>query len=328
MGTLVRPLLTSAVVAAVEVSELVVRYGDLVAVDRLSFQAEAGEVTAVLGPNGAGKTSTIEVLEGYRRAASGHVRVLGLDPVDDRDTLVERMGVMLQQGGIYPGIRAAEAAALFCSYYPGRRDPSELLATVGLTERAGSTWRQLSGGEQQRLSLALALAGRPDVVFLDEPTASVDVAGRQRVRALIRALADEGACVVLTTHELEEAERVADRVLIIDRGRLVVTGTPGELTRSVPTEEIRFGAARGLDVAALGATVGALVREESPGEYVVERAPDPATVAELTAWLAEHDLPLADLRAGRQRLEDVYLALTSHPDESDARPGGRGRRRR
>jgi ABC-2 type transport system ATP-binding protein len=302
-------------VAAVEVTELVVRYGELVAVDGLSFEAHAGEVTAMLGPNGAGKTSTIEVLEGFRHAASGAVRVLGLDPDAEHDQLVERMGVMLQNGGIYPGIRAFEAAALFCSYYGDRRQAGELLAAVGLTDRARSTWRQLSGGEQQRLSLALALAGRPEVVFLDEPTASVDVAGRQRVRTLIRSLAEEGTCVVLTTHELEEAERVADCVIIIDRGRLVVAGTPGELTRAIRTEQIRFGAPRHLDVDGLGATLGALVREESPGEYVVARAPDPAAIAELTAWLAERNLPLADLRAGRQRLEDVYLALTARDDE-------------
>jgi ABC-2 type transport system ATP-binding protein len=314
-------------VAAVEVTDLVVRYGDLVAVDALSLTAEAGQVTALLGPNGAGKTSTIEVLEGYRRAADGEVRVLGLDPSADHDALVRRMGVMLQQGGIYPGIRAAEAVALFCSYYGRKTDPTELLATVGLTERARSTWRQLSGGEQQRLSLALALAGRPEVVFLDEPTASVDVAGRRRVRSLIRSLADAGGCVLLATHELEEAERMADAVIIIDRGRLVVAGAPSELTRAIPTDEIHFGAPRGLDVAGLGATLGALVSEESPGEYLVAHPPDPATIADLTAWLAERDLPLADLRAGRKRLEDVYLALTARDQSEQQAPRRRGRRR-
>jgi ABC-2 type transport system ATP-binding protein len=155
----------------------------------------------------------------------------------------------------------------------------------------------------------------------------VDVAGRQRVRSLVRSLADDGTCVVLTTHELEEAERVADRVVIIDRGRLVVAGTPGELTRAVRTEQIRFGAPRHLDVDGLGATLGALVREESPGEYVVERPPDPGTIAELTAWLADRNLPLADLRAGRQRLEDVYLALTARED-GEAVPEGTRRSRR
>ena len=317
--------------AAVEVEDLVVRYGDLVAVDHLSFTAEAGAVTALLGPNGAGKTSTVEVLEGFRSPTAGRARVLGLDPGTQHGELVRRMGIMLQNGGIYPGIRAGEAAALFCAHYGHRRRADELLAMVGLTGRARSTWRQLSGGEQQRLSLALALAGSPDVLFLDEPTASVDVAGRQQVRALLRSLRDEGCCIVLTTHELEEAERLADSVVIVDGGRLVATGHPGELSRALPPEEIRFGAPAGLDVAGLGATLGALVTEESPGEYVVGCRPEPSMVAELTAWLASHDIPLADLRAGRHRLEDIYLALTSRggpappPPEIARRSRRRGR---
>jgi ABC-2 type transport system ATP-binding protein len=316
-------------VTAVEVRDLVVRYGDLVAVDHLSFTAAAGAITAVLGPNGAGKTSTIEVLEGFRRPAGGEVSVLGLNPDGQQAQLVPRIGVMLQQSGIYPGIRAAEAASLFCAHYGHRRRAEDVLAAVGLTERARSTWRQLSGGEQQRLSLGLALAGRPEVVFLDEPTASVDVAGRQQVRSLIRSLGDDGCCVVMTTHELEEAERLADRVIIIDRGRLVADGTPGELTRSITVEEIRFGAPRGLDVAGLGATLGMMVTELSPGEYLVDGPPAPATIAELTAWLAERNLPLADLRAGRKRLEDVYLALTRRDDEPASGPAdARPRRRR
>jgi ABC-2 type transport system ATP-binding protein len=315
-------------VAAVEVEDLIVRYGDLVAVDHLSFTAEAGAVTALLGPNGAGKTSTVEVLEGFRSPTAGRTRVLGLDPGTERGQLVRRMGIMLQQGGIYPGIRAGEAAALFCAHYGHRRRSDELLSMVGLTERARSTWRQLSGGEQQRLSLALALAGAPEVLFLDEPTASVDVAGRQQVRALLRSLRDEGCCIVLTTHELEEAERLADSVVIIDGGRLVATGHPGELSRALPPEEIRFGAPPGLDVAGLGATLGALVTEDAPGEYVVACRPAPAVVAELTAWLASHDIPLADLRAGRRRLEDIYLALTDRGGPPSAAPPPVARRSR
>jgi ABC-2 type transport system ATP-binding protein len=319
-------------VAAVEVEDLIVRYGDLVAVDRLSFTAAAGAVTALLGPNGAGKTSTVEVLEGYRSPTAGQARVLGLDPATQHEELVRRMGVMLQNGGIYPGIRAGEAAALFCAHYGHRRCADELLAMVGLTDRSRSTWRQLSGGEQQRLSLALALAGAPDVLFLDEPTSSVDVAGRQQVRALLRSLRDGGCCIVLTTHELEEAERLADSVVIVDGGRLVATGHPGELSRALRPEEIRFGAPPGLDVAGLGATLGALVTEETPGEYLVACRPEPSVVAELTAWLASHDIPLADLRAGRHRLEDIYLALTSRggppppPPEVARRSRRRGRR--
>ena len=305
-------------VPTVEVSELVVRYGDLVAVGGVSFTAEAGEIVALLGPNGAGKTSTVEALEGYRRPASGSVRVLGLDPRRDRGALTPRIGVMLQAGGVYPGIRAGEAVRLFASYYddPLRRsgrqpaDADELLRRVGLAERATSTWRQLSGGEQQRLSLALALVGKPTVAFLDEPTAGVDVSGRQLIHQVVRRLRDDGVTVLLTTHQLDEAERLADRVLIIDRGSLVAAGTPAELMTAGGGEEILFSAPPGLDTAGLAAHLGAPVEETTPGEYVVRSAATPSMVALLTGWLAEQDLPLADLRAGRQRLEDVFLRLT------------------
>ena len=301
---------------AVSVSGLVVRYGAVTAVDGVSFTAETGEVLAVLGPNGAGKTTTVETLEGYRRPAAGRVRVLGLDPVADRRRLVPRIGVMLQQGGIYRGIRVREALRLFAAFYPDPEDPDELLARLGLDRLAGSTWRTLSGGEQQRLSLALALVGRPEVAFLDEPTAGVDVAGRQVVRRVVRELADAGAAVVLTTHELEETERLADRVVIVDRGQVVAAGTPAELTAPTAGDDIRFGAPAGLDTAALGAAVGAGVSEETPGRYRVAAPPTPATVAAVCAWLAEHDQPLVDLRAGRQSLEDVFLRLTGGDDAS------------
>ena len=171
-------------------------------------------------------------------------------------------------------------------------------------------WRHLSGGEQQRLSLALALVGRPEVAFLDEPTAGVDVGGRQVVRRIVRELAAGGTCVLLATHELEEAERVADRVVIVDRGRLLASGTPAELAAHDAGTTIAFGAPPGVDTAALAARLGAPVTEVTPGEYRVDAVASPAAVATLTAWLAEHDLALADLRAGRQRLEDVFLRLT------------------
>jgi ABC-2 type transport system ATP-binding protein len=295
---------------AIEVRELVVRYGSLVAVDRLSFTADAGELVALLGPNGAGKTSTVETLEGYRHPADGTVRVLGLDPLAQHAALTKRIGVMLQSGGVYPGMRVIEALQLFASYYDDPVDPDELLGTVGLTSVTRTVWRRLSGGEQQRLSLALALIGRPAVAFLDEPTAGIDPAGRQFVRTIVRSLRDSGVCVLLTTHDLEDAQRLADRVLIVDHGRLVASGTPSELMTATAGDEIRFGAPSGLDVSSLGVRVGAVVEEVTPGEYRVATAAAPATVAALTAWLAEQDLPLADLRAGRQTLEDVFLRLT------------------
>ena len=294
---------------AIAVSDLVVRYGERIAVDGLSFSAEAGEVLALLGPNGAGKTSTVEALEGYRRAAAGSVRVLELDPVRDAKALRPQIGVMLQRGGVYPVMSPIDATRLFASYYDHPEDPTELIERVGLTAVARTAWRRLSGGEQQRLSLALALVGRPRVAFLDEPSSGMDPAARHRLWDVIARLRDTGVCVLLTTHYLEEAERLADRVVIIDHGRAVADGTPSELMATNGATEIRFGAPAGLDTAALGARIAAPVCEERAGEYRVDAEGTPATVAALTAWLAEHDLPLADLRAGRHTLEDVFLRL-------------------
>jgi ABC-2 type transport system ATP-binding protein len=290
------------------------RYGDATAVEGVSFTAQAGQVTAVLGPNGAGKTSTIEALEGYRRPASGIVRVAGLDPIAQHNEVVNHIGVMLQDGGVYPSMRAGEAVELFCAYHGNVNAPTELIERVGLGDRQNRTWKQMSGGEQQRLKLALALAGRPNVVFLDEPTAGVDAEGRIIIRDIIRTLAAKGVAVVLTTHELGEAERLADHVVILDRGRLVAAGTLAELRGQGGREEIRFGAASGLDVASLSTHLGAAASEPTPGEYVVNAAPSPENVARLTGWLAERNLPLADLRAGRQSLEDVFLRLTGTGD--------------
>ncbi|HEX8769939.1 MAG TPA: ABC transporter ATP-binding protein [Acidimicrobiales bacterium] len=296
--------------SAIEISDLVVRYGGLVAVDGLSVTAESGEVVALLGPNGAGKTTTIETLEGYRAPTAGSVRVLGFNPVADHARLTPRIGVMLQRGGVYPGIKPAEALRLFAAFYAHPLDPDELLERVGMGAVRATPWRRLSGGEQQRLSLALALVGRPEVAFLDEPTAGVDVSGRQIVRGIVRELADEGTCVLVATHELDEAERSADRVVIIDHGRVLAIGSPAELMRSEKGRRISFGAPPGIDVTDLSARLGARVETVRPGEYTVLAPADPAMVAALTAWLAENDLPLADLRAGRQNLEDVFLRLT------------------
>ena len=291
---------------AVEVDDLVVRYGDLVAVDGVSFSASAGSVLALLGPNGAGKTTTVETLEGYRRPSSGAVRVLGGSPHAARD----RIGVMLQRGGVYPAMSARDAVRLFAAYYPSPLAANELLERVGLVGPVARTpWRRLSGGEQQRLSLALALVGRPEVAFLDEPTAGMDPSARQTLWGVVRSLRDDGVCVVLTTHYLEEAERLADSVVIIDKGRVVASGAPAELMTGGGAS-IRFGAAAGLDVAGLAGVLGGAVVEERPGEYVADVAASPENVAALTAWLAAHGVALADLRAGRQTLEDVFMRLT------------------
>ena len=302
---------------AVSVRGLVVRYGRFTAVDGVDIEAHHGEVVALLGRNGAGKTSTVETLEGYRRRSEGTVKVLGLDPGRRADAraLATRVGVMLQRGGVYPGMAPEEAVRLFCAYYDSPEDPVSLLDRLGLAGVARTPWRRLSGGEQQRLSMALALVGRPEVVFLDEPTAGVDPQGRSAIRAEIGRLQDQGVCVLLTTHELEEAERVASRIVIIDHGRVVTSGTLEELTRGAAV--VRFAAPAGIDVAGLGAELGASVSEEGTGRYRVEAAGTPATIASLAGWLAERNLPLQDLHAGSERLEDVFLRVTLDADRED-----------
>ncbi|MDA8276344.1 MAG: ABC transporter ATP-binding protein [Actinomycetota bacterium] len=308
--------------AVIVCDELVVRYGDRVAVGGLSLTARAGTVTALLGPNGAGKTSTVETLEGYRRPSSGTVSVLGLDPVADHAALVPRVGVMLQQGGVYPSLTPRQVLRLFAAYYDDPEEPQALLERVGISRAATTPVRRLSGGERQRLSLALALVGKPSVVFLDEPTAGVDPEGRLAVRDVVRQLRDAGVCVLLTTHELTEAERLADRVVIIAHGRALAEGTPTELTTRAADGAVRFTAPAGIDTAALSGALGGgtTVAEEEAGSYVVTPGPGagvPATVAAVTGWLAGAGLAMGDLRTTRS-LEEAYLAITAGAAGSEA----------
>ncbi|HYA69181.1 MAG TPA: ABC transporter ATP-binding protein [Acidimicrobiales bacterium] len=307
------PRLEGGDTPAVECRDLVVSYGELTAVDHLSFAGYPGEILALLGPNGAGKTSTVETLEGYRRPASGSVRVLGLDPRSDHADLVARIGVMLQSGGVYPVLGPRRVLRLFARYYDRAEDPDALMELVGLGAVASTPSRRLSGGERQRLSLALALIGRPEVVFLDEPTAGVDPEGRLEIRRVIAGLRDRGACVLLTTHELPEAERLADRVVIVNEGRAVAQGTVAELAAAGGPAGIRFAATSGVDLVSLSVALDApagAVTEGPAGEYVADVEATPARVAALATWLAERGLELFDLRAGRRSLEEVYLEAT------------------
>ena len=299
--------------AAIDVVALEKRYGETRALDGITFSIASGEVFGLLGPNGAGKTTTVEILEGYRRPDAGEVRVLGVDPWHDGARLRPRIGVMLQEGGLYPGIRPLEALRLFASYYDDPDDPERLLDVVGLRDAKHTLVRRMSGGQQQRLSLALALIGRPGLVFLDEPTAGMDPHARATTWALIRDLRDQGATVVLTTHAMQEAEELCDRVGIVHRGRLVAYGTPVDLTTTAAAD-VRFLAAGGLDLEKLARAVDVpaeQLHEPKPGEYVIDVAPTPAIVAALTAWLDDQDVLVRELRAGRGSLEDVFLRLTT-----------------
>lgn len=293
---------------AVCVENLVVNYGAVRAVDDVSFHAYSGEVTTVLGPNGAGKTSTIEVCEGFRCASSGRIRVLGLDPKTQRNELNKRMGVMLQNGGVYPSARVAEMTRHYCTLYGHSVEPDVLLAKVGLSDLGNRTWRRLSGGEQQRLSLALALAARPEVAFLDEPTSGVDVNGRDLIRKIIRDLASNGCAVVVATHELDEAERIADKVVIFDKGKIVATGSLDELRSG--RDEIRFWSRSEFDLAELSRHLDVKVLQIGRDEFLVTGTADAQRIARLSQWMANAGADIRDLRAGRQRLEDVFRRLT------------------
>jgi ABC-2 type transport system ATP-binding protein len=295
---------------AIRLQGLTKWYGRVPAVDSLDLTVERGETFALLGPNGAGKTTTVECCEGYRRPDAGEVRVLGLDPRRDARRLRPRVGLMLQEGGVYPMARPGEMLRLFASFYAEPLDPEELLERVGLDRARRTRFRDLSGGQKQRLSLAMALIGRPEVVFLDEPTASLDPVARRLTWEHIGELRAEGTTVVLTTHLLDEAEVLADRVAIIDRGRLVALGTPDELTHT-SRDELEFSARPGLDREALGRALGARVDEVRPGRYLIHASNTPPLVESLASWLAAEDVVLGELKAGKRSLEDVFLRITA-----------------
>ena len=299
---------------AVEVEDLVITYGEKTAVDRLSLTVEHGSVTAILGPNGAGKTSTVETCEGYRRPSSGSVRVLGLDPLSQHAALLPRLGVMLQSGGIWNAVRAREMLLFAASLHRHPLPVDPLIERLGLGSCGRTPYQRLSGGQQQRLSLALALVGRPDLVFLDEPTAGLDPQGRRATWALVEELAREGVTVVLTTHYMEEAERLADQVYLVDHGRVVTSGSPAQLTTQGGGASIRFDAEPGLDLDLLRALLpaGVVAVSTGPGQYVVEGVESPAALAVLTRWLESEGVLPSSLTMGRETLEDVFLRVTGH----------------
>jgi ABC-2 type transport system ATP-binding protein len=268
------------------------RYGDKTAVDGLSLSVERGTITAVLGPNGAGKTTTLETCEGFRKPQAGTVRVLGLDPVRQRRELLPRIGVMLQAGGAWSGVRAEEMLRHIAKLHANPLDIGMLVERLGLDECGKTPYRRLSGGQQQRLGLAMAVVGRPELLFVDEPTAGMDPAIRRTTWELLQELRADGVTIVLTTHYLEEAERLADQVHIINHGKLIASGTPEELTR---------GSA---------ATVRLVVdRDLTPDAEAALRT----SVAD---WSSEHGVGLQSIKFGSRTLEDVFLQLTGQELES------------
>jgi ABC-2 type transport system ATP-binding protein len=283
---------------AIVVTDLQKRYGDLEAVRGISFTVAQGEVFGLLGPNGAGKTTTVEILEGYRHRSGGDVRVLGFDPGERPLEMRQRVGIVLQSTGMYRHIRVREAVAHWASLYPHPRDVDETIQVVGLGNKEESTARELSGGQLRRLDLALALVGDPDLIFLDEPTTGFDPAARRASWETIRSLRDLGKTVLLTTHYLDEAQELADRVAIIKDGRIQAVGTPGEL--------------------GVGATTRVRVSWRDEAGTICEReVEDPtALLHELTGAALAAGVPLRELTVSRPSLEDVYLELTAeHPPE-------------
>jgi len=293
------------VAAAISIANLTKRYDRHTAVDGLTLTVEEGESYALLGPNGAGKTTTVEILEGLRPRTEGSVAVLGFDPEKDHREMHRHVGVMLQEGGISPATRPLEALRLFAAFHEDPRDIGELVDLTGLKGTLSTPYRRLSGGEKQRLSLALALVGRPRVLFLDEPTAGMDPVARRTTWAIVDQLHSEGVTTLLTTHYMDEAERLSDRIGIINNGRLIAEGAPSDLIQR--SGRVSLLARPGLDLTAFPVPA----REIAPGQYVLDvDQVTPSDLAAVTAFLAEREVLLRELRVGATGLEDVFLELT------------------
>ncbi|MDQ3461971.1 MAG: ABC transporter ATP-binding protein [Actinomycetota bacterium] len=298
-----------AVDAIIEVEGLRKVYGRTVAVDDLSFTVERGEIFAILGPNGAGKTTTVETLAGLRRPDAGRVRVLGLDPERHGPELRQRLGLQLQHAALPERLKVGEALELFASFYRRPRDWRVLLEQWDLGDKRDAAFAGLSGGQRQRLFIALALIGDPELVVLDELTAGLDPQARRATWDLVAAIRDAGTTVVLVTHFMDEAERLCDRLAIIDQGRIVARGTPAELIRPLAAEsQVRFTAPVGFDGAWLHGVAG-VSRVDRDGDAVVVHGNGPLMARVATA-LADRGLVMADLRTAQTTLEDVFLAVT------------------
>jgi len=296
--------------AAIEVTGLKKSYDDVVAVDGVDIVIETGEVFALLGPNGAGKTTTVEILEGHRSADGGRISVLGFDPSTGGRAYREQIGIVLQEGAVERELSIREALSIYGGMYPRQLDPDHLIDMVGLDEKADARIKTLSGGQQRRLELALGLVGDPDLLFLDEPTTGFDPSARRQAWGILENLTSLGKTILLTTHYMDEAQHLADRIAVIDHGKIVAEGTPETLGgRADGKSVIRFGLPPG--VAAEDLPVDAVMMDGD----LVEVSAESATRAlhDLTTWAIGRDLELERLQVTRPSLEDVYLELTAEP---------------
>jgi len=303
---------------AITVSNLVKTYGSLAAVDGISFAVEPGEVFALLGPNGAGKTTTVEILEGYRDRTSGAVDVLGHDPANGGTAYRDRIGIVLQETGLDAALTVKETLTLFAGLYSKRRDPDELVSLVGLDDKADARVKNLSGGQRRRLDLALALAGDPDLIFLDEPTTGFDPSARRKAWELVEGLTSLGKTIILTTHYLDEAQHLADRIAVLSGGKIVAEGTAEELGADSGESTITFALPDDHSIGELP-TVGG-VPTFANGIVTVSSTDPTRDLHALTGWAVAHDLRLDRLAVQRPSLEEVYLDIVDK-DEPDAGAG-------
>jgi ABC-2 type transport system ATP-binding protein len=294
---------------AIEVENLTKRYDDVPAMDDVSFTVEKGEIFGILGPNGAGKTTTVESIAGLRRPDSGTIRVLELDPQQDRDELRRRLGVQLQEARLPDRIKVGEALDLYSSFYESPADWEDLLEQLGLTEKRDARFGKLSGGQKQRVSIALALVGNPEVVILDELTTGLDPQARRDTWAVVEHLRDKGGTVILVTHFMEEAERLADRVALIDAGRLVALDTPAGLIASTNNEQvIRFRLSRPLDDSVFAGLAEVTGVTHEGGQTVVKGVGN--VLHAVSTALVQNQVIAQELRLEQATLDDAFLALT------------------
>ena len=296
--------------SVIEVRNLKKAYGSLIAVDDISFDVIEGEIFGMVGPNGAGKTTTIECIEGLCQQDEGSVQLLGMNPVEDRHKIANQIGIQLQESALPQRIRVAEAMNLFASFYERRANVDKLLDTMGLTEKRSSSFKKLSGGQKQRLFIALALINKPRVVFFDELTTGLDPQARRTMWELVRKIREQGCTVFLTTHFMEEAERLCDRVLIIDRGNLVSLDTPEAMIRSLGVENRLVFTLPGDQVAPELGNLPQVSHVEQFGERVVVYGQGARFASSVVYALEDAEVDFVDLRTEQPNLEDVFLSLT------------------